>query len=143
MPELCRSTAVFASASARPLQRRGTCSTHTGPAWASHALATTTSRWRSAGKCKAFLPWKASTTSSESPKTVADGTPDSATHWHAAANAVSSATLLDTDPRYPYPPKMTRLDTCTAHTPKPADVGVSGDPLLRAAPLNHIDIVVL
>ena len=100
---------VFANASARSFSRRGTCSTHTAPAWANHALAITI-RWRSAGKCKVFLPWKASATSSESPRTVADGRSDSATHWHAAANAVNSATLLDADPRYPYPPKTTRCD---------------------------------
>jgi hypothetical protein len=33
--------------------------------------------------------------------TVADARPDTATNWHAAAKAVNSATLLDTDPRYP------------------------------------------
>jgi hypothetical protein len=39
---------------------------------------------------------------------VADARSDSATHWHAVANAVNSATLLDTDSRYPYPPKTAR-----------------------------------
>jgi hypothetical protein len=73
----------------------------------------------------------------QSPKTVADARPDSATHWHAAANAVNSATLLDTDPRYPYPPKTTRPNGSMAHTPKPANVAVLADPLLRAAPSNH------
>ena len=136
MLEDCWSTAVFAKASARSLWRRGTCSTHTVPAWANHALAIAI-RWRSAGKCKAFLPWKASVTSSESPRIVADGRSDSATHWHAAANAVNSATLFDTDPRYPYPPKTPRPKGLTACTPKPADVAVSGEPLLREAPSNQ------
>jgi hypothetical protein len=50
---------------------------------------------------------------------------------------VNSATLLDTDPRYPYPPKTTRPDGSTAHTPKLADVAVLAEPLLRESPSNH------
>jgi hypothetical protein len=37
---------------------------------------------------------------------------------------------------------MTRSDKWTAHTPKPADIGLSGEPLLREAPSNHTDTFV-
>eukprot|EP00976_Prorocentrum_cordatum_P067402 1178731-Prorocentrum_minimum.AAC.2 len=93
------SGAQLADRSASTLYSRATCERRTGPAIANQAFAEAIKR-RSSGFRRTRLPWKASTSSSESLKKSAEPTPDLENHWVAATNAVNSATLLVVAPKH-------------------------------------------
>eukprot|EP00976_Prorocentrum_cordatum_P019846 402373-Prorocentrum_minimum.AAC.1 len=109
------SSAQLADRSASPLHSRATCVSRTGLAIANQAFAEAVKR-RSSGCRRTRLPWKASTSSSESAKRSTKPAPDLENHWVAATNAVNSATLLVVALKHPQ--KRHISDGSTPHRPR-------------------------